>query len=300
MTLLSDSSNPKIAVLVAAHNRRDVTMRGLRSLHDALPAFDLTVVLFDDGSSDGTADAVCSAFPDTVVLRGDGSAFWNGAMHAAWTHARGLNPDGYMWLNDDVILEPDALVRLRDIWQSLGGRDRPFDVAGATHGDIGQVSYGGYRRVPSRWLFRYKALPFVSTLTPIDFSCGQTVLISQAAVDRVGINDPRYFHGHADWDYGLRANRAGVPVWLAPGTMGRCDGWVHPLTNLGEHGFRERWRRVRSVKAFPIKNWWHFTRAHCGPLFLTSFVGFYLRMMLGPELLPAYRKLQRIGRAIRR
>jgi hypothetical protein len=38
-------------------------------------------------SSDGTSEAVCEAFPQASILRGQGSLFWNGGMRVAFEAA---------------------------------------------------------------------------------------------------------------------------------------------------------------------------------------------------------------------
>ncbi len=48
---------------------------------------ELSVYLVDDGSSDGTGDAVRQAYPSVSVIRGDGTLFWNRGMRKAWEDA---------------------------------------------------------------------------------------------------------------------------------------------------------------------------------------------------------------------
>src|SRR5687767_12507951 len=93
-----------IAVLMTCFNRRETTLRCLRSLAEQeLPeGCNLRVYLTDDGSSDGTGDAVRSEFPEATVLNGDGNQYWVGGTLMAWDAARPA--DFYLWLNDDVRL----------------------------------------------------------------------------------------------------------------------------------------------------------------------------------------------------
>ena len=77
---MTDSPSYDIAVLITCFNRRETTLRCLRALYEQeLPAGAmLRVVLTDDGSSDGTGDAVRTEFPGVVVLQGDGNQYWVG------------------------------------------------------------------------------------------------------------------------------------------------------------------------------------------------------------------------------
>jgi GT2 family glycosyltransferase len=259
---MSEATRPRIAVLMAAHNRRDLTLRALRSLEAARDVFDLTIVLFDDASSDGTADAARAAWPDAIVLMGDGNAFWNGGMYQAWTHALALDVDGYLWLNDDVALDADALPRLAQEWQAQGGGAAPFILVGSTRDDAGRLSYGAQRLVRDPFALRFEKLPICDALMPAQTFNGNIALVSRATVARIGINDPHFLHALGDLDYGLRATRAGIPVFNMPGTLGRCNNNA-PL-KFNEGSFGERWRRITSHRGIPPRNWWRITRRYSG------------------------------------
>ena len=105
----------RIACLVACYNRRDTTVRALRAPCSRrwCPASTCssTSSLTDDGSTDGTADAVARMWPGAIIRHGDGSLFW--AVHGPGrTVRRRHRPDYYLWLNDDTLLDPGALATL--------------------------------------------------------------------------------------------------------------------------------------------------------------------------------------------
>lgn len=253
---------PRIAVLMAAHNRRELTVRALRSLAAARGAFDLTIVLLDDGSTDGTAEAVEVVWPGAIVLKGDGNCFWNGGMHKAWSYALSLKMNGYLWLNDDVVLDADAMARLAQQWHARGGAARPFVLVGATRDDAGLLSYGGQRRVRSPLALKFERLPVAQESQQADTFNGNIVLVSQAAVERIGINDPGFLHAMGDIDYGLRAKASNIPILILPGTLGLCNSNTPVRYNQGS--LRDRWRKMTSHRGIPPKSWWLLTRRHSG------------------------------------
>ena len=104
----------KAAILIACHNRRDLTLASLDMLFRQRSISDLEIQTFlvDDGCTDGTGEAVRSRFPSVHVLRGNGSFYWNGAMRLAFAVAMNLGFDAYIFLNDDTILYKDALERM--------------------------------------------------------------------------------------------------------------------------------------------------------------------------------------------
>jgi GT2 family glycosyltransferase len=253
---------PRIAVLVTAHNRRELTVRALQSLKVAGDVFEFTIVVLDDASTDGTADAVRAAWPGATILTGDGNAFWNGGMHQAWSHALNLCVDGYLWLNDDVVLDYDALPRLAREWHKRGGGTAPFILVGPTRDDNGMLSYGGQKLVRNPFALRFERLPITDAVQSAETFNGNIVLVSKATVNRVGINDPEFLHAFGDLDYGLRASRRGVSVLVMPGTMGICNR--NPPVQFNVGSLRQRWRKINSHQGIPLGNWLRFTRRYSG------------------------------------
>lgn len=274
---MSDATLPRIAVLLAAHNRRAMTVRALESLRPAVAHFDLTIVLLDDASTDGTAEAALAAWPGAIVLRGDGNCFWNGGMHKAWSHALSLEVEGYLWLNDDVVLDADAMERLAQQWHAQGRGKRAFVLVGATRDDAGRLSYGGQRRVYSPFALKFERLPMATELQLSETFNGNIVLISQSTVDRIGVNDPGFLHAMGDIDYGLRASSAGIPVLVLPGTLGQCNNNAPIRYNEGP--LRERWRKITSHRGIPPTSWWLLTRRHSGIWQLVHFLAPYRKVL---------------------
>ena len=216
-------SRQRLAALLTCHTRRDQTLRCLSSLaaskEVASACSIVDTFLVDDGCSDGTAAAVRSQFPDVHVIAGTGSLFWCGGMRLAWTHAAANDYDGYLWLNDDVTLDHDAIERLLAVSSRLARDDGAVIVVGGTRaeeaGTMHAATYGG--------LSSQGVLPTSADVRRINLFNGNIVLVSRRAFQVLGGLSPAYTHGLADIDYGVRAKKAGVPVWLAAGSLGSCS-----------------------------------------------------------------------------
>ena len=213
-----------LAVVLTVHNRREKTLACLGALHDSAPAgVRMDVVLVDDGSSDGTADAVRSAYPMTRIIVGTGDLFWNQGMRLGLGRASALGADALVWLNDDTYLDPDALGRL--LAAAAREPDADFVLAATVRDpDSGAVSYGG--RVRSRWI---NPLHFDELLRPdseLTIDCeafnGNLVLVPMTVFERVGNLADAFRHERGDIEYGMRARSMGVRVRLAPGSFGVC------------------------------------------------------------------------------
>jgi GT2 family glycosyltransferase len=216
-------SRQRLATLLTCHNRRDQTLRCLSSLAAAKEVAAASAMvdtfLVDDGCSDGTSAAVRAQFSDVHVIAGTGSLFWCGGMRLAWTHAAANDYDGYLWLNDDVTLDHDAIERLVAAASRLSRDDGAVIVVGGTRAEeVGTVNAATYGGLDSQGV-----LPASADVRRIDLFNGNIVLVSRRAFQVLGGLSSAYTHGLADIEYGVRAKKAGVPVWLAAGSLGSCS-----------------------------------------------------------------------------
>ncbi|MEN2793591.1 glycosyltransferase family 2 protein [Sphingomonas oligophenolica] len=263
-----DKAILRIAVLLVCRNRRSQTVAAIRAVMQSRAPVELCIVLFDDASTDGTVEAVLAEFPATDIVRGDGNAFWNGGLHLAWKRALSLKVDGYLWLNDDVVIDEDALDRLAKAWITMcsAHRDGRFVLVGTTRNPDGSRSYGGIADDRTPLAFHFRPVLPAESLQRVDTFNGNFVFVTSETVATLGINDPHFHHNMGDLDYGLRATRAGIPVLLLPGFIGECAqnltkarGYSSPSLSI-----REQWRKVNTHHGLPFSSWWHFTRRHSG------------------------------------
>ena len=141
-----DVSVIRIAALMACHNRVACTTKSVRSLKtQAVLGVSLDLFLVDDGSRDGTAQAVRDIFPQATILIGDGTLFWCGGVRWAFEQAIKKHYDFYLWLNDDTTLDQDALARMLDTYRtvSTGGNDATVIVGSTRDPKTGLFTYGG-------------------------------------------------------------------------------------------------------------------------------------------------------------
>jgi GT2 family glycosyltransferase len=268
----------RIAVLMTCFNRKRMTLETLDSLFSQkyVEDLDMTVYLVDDGSRDGTGQAVALRFPQVCLLQGSGSLFWNGGMRKAFAKALATGFDGYIWFNDDTVLEKDALHRLVTCAADIGDSSGSAIVVGSIRDPrTGERTYGGVKKRGS-WLRLdfIPQLPDDSRAVPCDTMNGNFTLIPSTVAIRLGNLDGAFQHQLGDFDYGLRAMKAGIPIFIAPGYFGYCsDNSLSGTWRDSELPFRKRWRHLMSPKGAPPKEWLLYTSRHFGwrwPIYVAS------------------------------
>jgi GT2 family glycosyltransferase len=259
----------RIAVILTCYNRRQKTIACLDAVLAQQGLEDATLELFitDDGSTDGTATALQARYAGATLLRGSGSLFWNGGMRLAWSMAMPGSHDYVLWLNDDTFLQPDALRRMLDTHaDARRSGARPGIVVGSTHGEHGETSYGGeWQRSALQPLTLDRITP-QARMQPCDTFNGNCVLIDRAAVAILGNLDGGFIHAMGDTDYGLRAKKAAVPMWVMPGYAGRCvdDTPVRGGFKDRSLPLAQRVRQILAPKGLPWKPWLLLCRRHTG------------------------------------
>ncbi|MEU0247125.1 glycosyltransferase family 2 protein [Streptomyces sp. NPDC006235] len=288
----------RVVVLIACHNRRETTVRCLRSLiGQGGPNVSVRVVLTDDGSTDGTARAARDVWPGIQVLQGSGRLFWAKAMALAASAAGDY--DFLLWLNDDVTLDPGALSGLLRTHESLSGSGEcdVIVVGGLRDPHTGAVTYSGVHRRSRLRPVHFTTIAPAERPVRAETMNGNLVLIPRPVAERVGQIDAGFSHGLADFDYGLRAGRLGCAVWVAAGTLGTCarnptaGSWTDPALTV-----RQRIRLAWAPKGLPPGSWLRFTRRHAGPVWPLYWLSPYARLLAGaalPRMLGGARVLSR-------
>jgi GT2 family glycosyltransferase len=209
-----------VAIVVLNWNRRDDTLGCLASLAEA-QLDGATVIVVDNGSRDGSVEAIRERFPNVRVLALPENRGYAGGNNVGIRAALEAGAKGVLLLNNDTRVSPDFLVPLLwtlDIYPRAGAvcsaihrQDRPemLDVAYA------QVRLAQRHAVQ---LLGVNALPGdgFESRREIEVAVGCSVLLSADALRSIGLLDEEYFAYHEDVDWSLRARRAGYQLFYEP------------------------------------------------------------------------------------
>lgn len=226
-----------IAALLTCFNRKNKTVKAIKSLFLAEQKYreytthsiKISIFLTDDGCTDDTADAVrvVTADHDCSIIESDGNAYWAGGMRIAWKAALDSKTDYdyYLLLNDDTVLSEDCFIQL---FQTDSFSLQTFSKHGVYTGFVSDpenkelITYGAKVYKNS---FFHGAIDIQPAGQPIlcNMPNANILLVSKDVVEEIGILDEIYVHGAADWDYGMKASKAGYPVLTTPGVCGYCE-----------------------------------------------------------------------------
>lgn len=208
----------KIAVIVPVHNRKETTLTFLSRINSISdPRYELSVILIDDGSTDGTASAVFSSHHQTTILRGDGNLWWAGGVNLG-LHYVDKHPEfEYIMLaNDDTEFNKNTVDVLFETIIAQPPRTLVSSVA--LDADTGKVFCAG------NWI-----VGFLLQLKPLhqgisypgelpeylecDSVSSRFVIFPRQLLTDAGFFDQKKFpHHHSDLEYFLRAKLTGYNV----------------------------------------------------------------------------------------
>ena len=211
---------PAIAVIVLTWNGRDLTLDCLDSLaRVATPG--VRVIVVDNASADGTAEAIRARFgADVTVLSNPSNLGYAAGNNAGIERALNDGADLILLLNNDTVVDPafiDELVRGLAAAPGAGivgpktyyasPPDRIWFAGGevslwrgtARHIGIRQTDRGQY-----------------DTPRDVDYVSGCALLARREVFDRIGMLDTAYRAYFEDTDFCMRAARAGFRIRYVP------------------------------------------------------------------------------------
>lgn len=252
-----------VAVLITVFNRKQKTLRCLDSLQNTIPAtVSAKVFLTDDGSTDGTADAIrAQSYPfDISILQGDGNLFWNGGMINSWKAAIAEGGwDGYLWLNNDSEVLPEFwgdILAADSYSRSTFGKGGIY-VGSTKDAATGAFTYGGFIYTNKLTLKDRMILPDGKSFQACDAAHGNITYVSADVVKQQGVFCEEYIHGGTDHDYTYLAHKAGFPVLVLPHFGGFCEN-DHPKdggrTDFFKLPLKERIAYLKSPRGLNFHN----------------------------------------------
>ncbi|MDB5098752.1 MAG: glycosyl transferase family protein [Cyanobacteria bacterium RYN_339] len=251
---------PDLSILIVNWNTRELLLACLRSI--TAPA---EIVVVDNASHDGSADAVATEFPGVTLIRNDRNVGFAAANNQAYQACRGRYA---LLLNSDTLVPPGSLERLTAYMAAhprvgiVGPRleygdgsyqisalrfSRPWDV---------YYEYARFPRLlqPAAQKAPRRLIPLSETEpTPVEYVMGAALLIRREAVDAIGLMDDAYFMYAEEVDWCFRARAAGWEIMYLPTAV---------ITHLGGQSTAQV---PDLMLAYRFASTLRFMRLHYGP-----------------------------------
>jgi GT2 family glycosyltransferase len=257
--------NP-IAILILTYNQRDRTLQCLAQLYEVADAANCHVLVWDNGSSDGTGQAVRATFPNVLMHESPTNlGVASGRNAAAALATETWQPGYFLFLDNDMLVEPgfvDALHapfvgngRVGQTQAKLRFMDTPERL---NDGGGARISFVFWRSIPVG--FDEVDEGQYDAIKPC-IACGGAMMVRRDLFQQLGGFDPIFDpFGPEDADFSLRLQKAGYQALYAPQAMA-----FHQVSHTFGKGYSEEYARHKS------RHWRTFMGRHATPLQKTGF-----------------------------
>jgi len=210
---------PKVFVLILSYN-------GAKWLKECLPSVlamdypNFETVVIDNGSSDNTQDFLRDQYSQVHVIALQPNRGYAGGFDAGLEYAAQRGADYFLVMNNDTEIDPHALTALMetarsheragfitgkvyfhdcpDVFQSVGKKEDPLLLSGDYMG-FEETDSGQYDEITER--------AFVDDVY---------TLVNRRLYDEIGGYDPQFYLQCEEFDWQLRAKKAGWKIYYTP------------------------------------------------------------------------------------
>lgn len=220
---------PVVSILLVNWNTREMTLACLRSLYEQTAAIPFEVILVDNGSADGSAEAIAREFPQVRLLAEPVNHGFGAANNIAAEVATG---EYLLLLNTDTLVLDRAIEKLAafadahpnaGIWGGHtvfadGSPNRTFAWNRITAWSAFCLASGLVALAPDSRLFNPEGVARWGgdRVHPVDIVSGCFFLVRRALWRQLGGFDPAFFMYGEEADLCARARRLGYRPMVTP------------------------------------------------------------------------------------
>jgi O-antigen biosynthesis protein len=265
VTQAARAGSPTVAIVMLTMNQRDKTLRALQSVRDDEP--NIPVLVWDNGSTDGTVESVGQQFPEVRIHRHPTNlGVASGRNAAARLAMTVFSPTHLLFLDNDLVLMPGFTAALIEAFDDARVGQAQAKLL-YLH-DPRRINDGGGCRI-SFWLGRtdpvgFKQLDRGQCDQPAPcVACGGAMMVRADLFERLGGFDPLFDpFGPEDIDFSLRLQAAGYLAVYRPRALA-----FHEVSHSFEGG--DYTATYAHAKA---RHWLRFLRRHGTPLQKAGFL----------------------------
>lgn len=200
-----------VVAVVVSWNGREDTLDALESLRG------IDTVVVDNGSQDGSADAIAERFPDVELIRAGVNLGFAGGNNAGIRRALDHGADWVLLVNNDATVEPGLVEALAAAAESRP--DAGVLACKVLYADSDRLWYAGAGFNPYLGRSRHERFgkpDEPGTLRDTARATGAGMAVSRAAIEAAGLLDEEFFLYAEDLEWCLRIQAAGFAVVYVP------------------------------------------------------------------------------------
>ncbi|QWD11257.1 glycosyltransferase family 2 protein [Polynucleobacter paneuropaeus] len=244
--MMNNSLNdPRVYILLPVHNRKSISISFVEQLKKQTYQ-NFMLVLIDDGSTDGTEQAVRHEIDRLVVIRGNGNWWWAGSLHQGykWLKKNKIRAnDVVLIMNDDTYMEADFIANGLDVIRGFPGT--LLTATGYNVKTLIPQDTGGYR-------MDWRKLEFVEVKESSEMNCSSTrglMMRVQDFMDTKGFYPTLIPHYLSDIEFTMRAQKLGKGLMIHPGFKIGIDFETTGYLELKNEKFIEYLKKIFSSRA---------------------------------------------------
>ncbi len=213
-----------LSIIIINWNTRQLLIDCLASVYETVRRASFEVFVVDNGSTDGSVEAVEKNFPGVTIIANRKNEGFAKANNAAIRHMAGTYA---VLLNSDTLLKDGAVDGMFNFMkahpeagmcgpQLLYGDGSKQTSTGTFPELFGELVSGSMARLLS---FRKQPVrtPAMNGPAIVDFIIGACMFARKSAIDEAGMLDEDYFFFYEEIDWCYRMNRTGWRVYHIPG-----------------------------------------------------------------------------------
>lgn len=204
-----------IYILIPIYNRKELTLACLASFaKQTYTNYELIIV--DDGSTDGSAEAIQKSYPSATVIKGNGSWWWTKSMNKGMRFIlkKAKQGDFVLCINNDVEVGHDYFQKLVQT-----SKDHNRALVGSVvknFYDQKVVQDAGVRAEWKTFHFpKYSFDPSEKINTRVDALSARGMLVPIETFWKVGLFSKMLPHYTADYDFSMRTKRRGFTLVMS-------------------------------------------------------------------------------------
>jgi GT2 family glycosyltransferase len=216
----------RVEIVAPVHNRRDITLQCLKSLTRLnTENLEIHTIIVDDGSTDGTSEAIKKSFPEVEIVQGEGNLWFTEGTNVGVRAALKHNPDYVLTINDDAVFDADFLRYMVETAEKY-----PRSIVGSLL-LLWDVPHKLFQVAP-RWDTWKGGLQFWDKQTiwtipkktwKVDIIAGNCVLVPVEAIREEGLMDSKRYPNFGDAEYTPRFRKKGWQLLIEPRARVFCQ-----------------------------------------------------------------------------